>query len=86
MPYSYQIERATVVTPENFPKIMRAKDAVAKVAATAGAITFNKAMSLTGFHSSWEMMACLDYLVELGYFTKTQGLSDDGQDQILIPK
>lgn len=86
MSYVYATQRAAVVTADNIPKIMAAKDAIAKVVETSGAITFDKAMSLTDFDDTWAMMACLDYLVELGYFFKVQGQNGSGQDQILVPR
>lgn len=86
MSYSYQQQRAVVVTTENIPKIMAAKDRITAVTAKSGCITFEKAMSLTDIGDNWSSMACLDYLVEIGYFSKVQGQSGAGQDQILVPR
>lgn len=64
MSYSYQKERPAVFTEEGQRMFLSIRDRAKRLTREAGAFTAYKAISgETG--SSWQMLACLDRLVEL---------------------
>jgi hypothetical protein len=83
MPYDYHTERTRLLAESNIPKIMRAKDQLDALMKKTGAITYGNAMALTSMGDSWQQLACLDYLVECGFYRKLPGVTTAGQDQLL---
>ena len=64
MPYDYQTERKFLFTDERQRQFLRIRDNVKGLLKTAGAFRMDCAIAdETG--SSWEMLACVDRLVEL---------------------
>lgn len=84
MAYSFEAEKGRLLRPENTASILRAKDAIDRALKPTGAITYGRAMSLTGESDSFQMIACLDYLVDQGFYFKVPGISPAGQHQILL--
>ena len=63
--YNYQTERASIFTEEGQVMFLKIRDTVQRHLEEAGAVSMEAAIrDCTG--SSWEMMACVDRLVELG--------------------
>lgn len=69
MSYSYQKERAALFTEEGQRMFLSIRDRANELLAEAGAFQAQEAWSgVTG--SSWQMLACLDRMVELGEITE----------------
>lgn len=67
MAYNYRSERHVVFTEEGIAAVMAIRDFVLKAINDTGAVTAGKAMNhAKGLCASWEMMACVDYLIERG--------------------
>lgn len=64
--YDYQKIKPVVFTDEGQRMFLRVRDHVHRVLKEAGSITMEKAMAGAQGGDSWEMMACVDRLVELG--------------------
>lgn len=63
--YDYQKERAEIFTEQGQVTFLKIRDRVKYLLKTAGAFRMNEAISsATG--SSWNHLACVDRLVELG--------------------
>lgn len=62
--YEYSDLKPTLFTDAGQRQFLQIRDHVHKVLETAGAIRMGNAMEGNG--SSWERMACVDRLVELG--------------------
>ena len=65
MSYEYKTEREQLRTDSGMQMLLQVRDNVKRLLDTAGAFQADKAWKgVTG--SSWTMLACLDYLVEIG--------------------
>lgn len=65
MIYNYQTERAAIFTEDGQRMFLSIRDRVSRLLKMAGAFSLSSAITgETG--SSWQMMACVDRLVELG--------------------
>lgn len=84
MSYNYHTQLADLLKPENVPKLIEAKKHIDELMDQTMAIMYDRAMHLTGFCNSWQMLCCLDYFVEQGYYDKIQGCA--GQYSILVEK
>ena len=80
--YDYSVEKKKVFTEEGQIKFLKIRDGVKKLLSKSGAITMGRAMSLdTGI--SWENMACVDRLVELGEIVEIP-TSGAGQERVFV--
>lgn len=67
MSYNYGTERKYVFTEDGQVVFLQVRDHVAKLLREAGAFQMEKAFQgIKGGYGSWEAMACVDRLVELG--------------------
>jgi len=81
--YNYQSERPFLFTDEGQRKLLQVRDHVAILLKTAGAIRMQEAVSkCTG--SSWESLACVDRLVELGEIVEIPLENCAGQHRVFI--
>jgi len=65
MSYQYNMEKEKLFTDEGQRMFLQIRDNVNKLLASAGAVRMDKAIAkVTG--DSWEMLACVDRMVELG--------------------
>ena len=82
--YSYEEERPNIFTEEGQRKFLKVRDHVAKCLRMSGAVRMAEAIQpLTG--SSWEMLACVDLLVELGELREiTSGVAQ--QHRVFVSK
>jgi len=81
--YDYQKEKAWTVSEEGQKQFLRIRDRVNSLLETAGAVRLDKAISSeTG--SSWEMMACVDRLVELGELKELTNKDVPGQYRVFV--
>ena len=86
MSYNYDEEKGQLFTDRGQIRFLKVRDHVARIVKTSGVITMDKAMSvLTG--DTWEMMACVDRLVELGELEEVEQLplGYRAQDRIFRP-
>lgn len=82
MTYDYQAEKARIFTEDGQKMFLSIRDRVKKLIADAGSVRMDKAISgETG--CSWQMLACVDRLVELGEIIEiTQAGKVAGQHRI----
>jgi len=64
MPYSYQVQRPGLFTEEGQVRFLAVRDEAKRLLDLAGAVQSSKLMIGSG--DSWEMLARIDRLVELG--------------------
>lgn len=84
MSYAYQNERAELFTDEGQRKLLLVRDHVQRLLKESGAITMSAAMNGYGTGSSWQMLACVDRLVELGELKEICYGPCAGQDRIFV--
>jgi hypothetical protein len=65
MGYVYEAQKSWLFSDEGQREFLKVRDHVAKLIQLAGACTVGKAMSVMD-GDSWERLACVDRLVELG--------------------
>jgi hypothetical protein len=65
MTYSYEKQRANIFTEDGQVMFLKIRDQVYKLIKIAGAVRVQEAIAEIG-GDSWDMLACLDRLVELG--------------------
>ena len=65
MGYNYKKERAAIFTEEGQEMFLKIRDRVGNLIKLSGGVRMDMAI-LDCVGSSWEMMACVDRLVELG--------------------
>ena len=83
MPYSYAKERAAIFTERGQRMFLSIRDNVRRLLKTAGAVRMDEAIDgQTG--SSWEMLACVDRLVELKEIREITGPDVPGQYRVFI--
>jgi hypothetical protein len=81
--YSYKTEREKIFTEQGQVMFLSIRDRVHELLKTAGAVRMDRAISgQTG--SSWEMLACVDRLVELGEIKEITGLNTPGQYRVFV--
>lgn len=81
--YDYKQERHKIFTDEGQVKFMKVRDHVKNLLRSAVAFTMQN-----GYHvisgDSWEMMAYVDRLVELGEIREITGKEVFGQDRVFV--
>ena len=84
--YIYEKEKEYVFTEKGQRHFLHIRDLVNGLLDNAGAFAMGKAMSLgdAGAASNWEMMACVDRLVELGEIKELPRGSIPGQFRIFV--
>lgn len=66
MAYSYETERPRLMTDEGQRGVIKLRDKVLALLKTAGAVRAGEIMSYSELGDSWQMLAAIDRLVELG--------------------
>ena len=64
--YSYQTQRERLFTDEGQRMFTAVRDNVRRLLKAAGAVRMQEAIQGCGGDDSWDMLACLDRMVELG--------------------
>lgn len=85
MSYSYKTEKAYTFTEKGQVTFLQIRDHVHRILAIAGCISMGKAMmGAHGGGGSWEFMACVDRLVELGEIREVLHGEYAGQHRIFV--
>ena len=82
--YCYNAEKHTIFTEEGQRRFLKVRDKARNMLDEAGAFKmFAPLKGLTG--NTWEMMANVDRMVELGEIREvTEGMNVAGQDRIFV--
>lgn len=64
--YTYEKQKQVIFTEEGQKMFLKIRDHAQKLFASAGAARMQEIMSGAGGGDSWDMLACVDRLVELG--------------------
>lgn len=85
MPYDYIAEKPGLFTDDGQRQFLRILDHVRKLLRESGACTMGAALRGAGSGSSWQMMACVDRMVELGEIRRITPVgSCAGQDEVFV--
>lgn len=83
MGYDYQAERVAIFTEDGQRMFLSIRDRVKRLLDASGAVRMQEAISgETG--SSWEMLACVDRLVELGELREISQQGCAGQFRVFV--
>jgi len=85
--YNYERQKENIFTDEGQRLFLATRDNVNTLLADSGAVMMNNAMTLgsLGAADAWDMMACVDRLVELGEIREIkQGHQVAGQHRIFV--
>jgi hypothetical protein len=85
--YVYESEKKYVFTDKGQKHFLQIRDLVHKLLNDAGAFEMGKAMKLgsAGAATTWEMMACVDRLVEIGEIEEVpRGPNTAGQNRLFV--
>ena len=82
--YKYEDEKPGIFTEEGQRKFLRVRDKVNKLLDTAGAcVMWRVSHGLGGFE--WEIMACVDRMVELGEIREIP-TGAEAQDRVFVKR
>ncbi len=83
MAYSYETQRANIFTEDGQRMFLKIRDRANDLIKQAGAVRFQEATSgVTG--DSWDMIACMDRLVELGELRELKQDGCPGQFRVFV--
>lgn len=83
MSYSYQSEKDWLFTDDGQRMFLKIRDNVQQLLRKAGAVQMGKAIAgITG--SSWNMLACVDRMVELGELREITNGDTAGQHRVFV--
>lgn len=82
--YRYEDQKPELFNDEGQRMLLRVRDFVHKMLATAGAVRMQEAMSAAGGGHSWMMIACVDRLVELGEIREIPQSGVPGQHRVFV--
>lgn len=84
MGYQYEVEKENLFTDEGQRLFIHIRDNVKRLLTEAGAVKMQHAIA-NNSGSSWQMLACVDRMVELG---ELQELTSNvcGQDRVFVAK
>ena len=81
MPYEYKEQRSRIFTDEGQRMFLQIRDRVKKLIKLAGAVRMQEAINGTS-GDGWEMLACVDRMVELGELHEVTAPDECGQYRI----
>lgn len=82
--YNYEEQKKNIFTEEGQVMFLKIRDKVHALLTVAGAFTLGNAIHKVGGGSSWDMLACVDRLVELGEIREIPQGDVTGQDRIFV--
>lgn len=85
MGYDYQTQRPRVFSEGGVTMLLKIRDHAKALIAQAGAARSDKLMAAAGSGDTWDMLACMDRLVETGELHEIPNtMSRAGQHRIFI--
>lgn len=79
--YQYETEKANLFTEEGQRMFLKIRDRINNLLNTGGAVRMQEAIAdATG--DSWQMLACVDRMVELGELHEVTGKNVTGQHRV----
>ena len=81
--YSYKVEREELFTEKGQVMFLQIRDRVNMLLKQAGAVRITEAIANTT-GSSWQMLACIDRLIELGELHEITGKDVAGQYRVFV--
>lgn len=72
MSYDYETQKSKVLTPDGQKMLFAMRAAADKLIASAGCVRMDALMSATSGGDTWTMLACADYLIEMGEFIEIE--------------
>lgn len=82
--YSYAEVKPRIFTEDNQKMFLAIRDKTHRLLTLAGAVTMQEAIKGCGSGSSWDMLACVDRLVELGEIREITNGNVAGQDRVFV--
>lgn len=82
--YSYETQKPRIFTDIGQRMFLAVRDNVQKLIKQAGAVRMDKAMSAGAGGDSWDLIACVDRLVELNELREITAPSVAGQDRVFV--
>lgn len=83
--YEYSKVKPNILTDDGQRMFLRVRDFVYKQLHVGGAVRMQEAMSAAGSGDSWDMLACVDRLVELGEIREVTQLGTvAGQHRVFV--
>lgn len=83
MAYNYLDEKAELFTDEGQRMFLKIRDRVLELLQLAGSVRMQEAISGTS-GSSWQMLACIDRMLELGELRELTGSNTAGQYRVFV--
>jgi len=85
MSYNYVTQKPRLLTPEGQKMLFEIRERAASLIEKSGAVMLDKAVSGLGV-DSWDQLACMDYLVELGELKEIPQNEVMAQHRIFVKK
>lgn len=80
--YDYRIQRENLFTDDGQRMFLRVRDHVNALLKESGAVRMDKAMRGAGGGDTWDQLACVDRMVELGELWEVPQDNPAGQHRI----
>lgn len=84
MPYDYQEQKSAIFSEAGQRMFLKIRDHTKELLAKAGAVRCQEMMAGAGGGDSWNMLACVDRLVELGEIREIPQERCAGQDRVFV--
>jgi hypothetical protein len=84
MMYNYEVEKHKIFTDEGQRNFLKVRDCARKHLNTAGAFMLTYAWDDLGCHDTWESMAYVDRMVELGEIREITKAGVSGQYRVFV--
>jgi hypothetical protein len=82
--YSYETEKSELFTEGGQVLFLRIRDRVQKLLKEAGAVRMQEIMNGAGGGSTWQMLAAVDRLIELGEIRELTDGNVAGQHRVFV--
>lgn len=82
MSYNYQAQKPRLFTDAGQREFLAIRDKAEKCLKLAGAVRSQELMCVTG--NSWDMLACIDRLIELNYLREVHQINAAGQHRVFV--
>ncbi len=80
--YKYSEQRKNLFTEEGQAWLLKMHEKATRLCKVSGAVRMDKLHGMAD--TSWDDLACMDRLVELGYFLQVTGPHVRGQDRVFV--